>query len=233
MDDVDKYWAIVPAAGAGRRMQSDCPKQYLRLAGKAVLQHTLERLGSCPGISGVGLGISAGDERWAEMGFDPDWLVCVCDGGAERADTVINILKAMSGIIGDNDWVLVHDAARPCITHGEIRSLMQHAADTDGGLLGRPLTDTVKLADKNGQVMRTVPREGLWRAQTPQMFRYAELRSALQSALDSGAAVTDEASAMEQAGRHPVMVEGRPENIKLTLPGDLEMAESFMQEQAE
>ena len=233
MDDEDKYWAIVPAAGAGRRMQSDCPKQYLRLAGKTVLQHTLERLGSCPGIAGVGLGISAGDEHCAAMRFDPEWLVCVCEGGTERADTVMNILKAMSGIIGDDDWVLVHDAARPCITHAEIRALMQHGGDTDGALLGRPLTDTVKLADSDGRVMRTVPREGLWRAQTPQMFRYAGLRSALQAALDSGTAVTDEASAMEQAGRHPVMVEGRPENIKITLPGDLERAASFIQEQGQ
>jgi 2-C-methyl-D-erythritol 4-phosphate cytidylyltransferase len=210
-------------------MQSDCPKQYLQLAGKPILQHTLQRLGSCPGISGVGLGISAGDERWAEMGFQADWLVCVCEGGAERADTVINILDAMADQVSGTDWVLVHDAARPCITHGEIIALMEQATGTDGGLLGCPVTDTVKLTDPDNRVVRTVPRDGLWRAQTPQMFRYADLRSALQAARDNGSNVTDEASAMELAGKHPVMVEGRLQNIKITLPGDLEMAELFLQ----
>ena len=233
MNNKDKFWAIVPAAGTGSRMQSDCPKQYLALNNKPVLVHALERLGTCPGISGVGLGISPDDTRWPALGFDADWLVCVCDGGAERAETVSNLLTAMSGTIADRDWVLVHDAARPCVTHAEIISLMKMAARTDGGLLGRPLTDTIKLADDSGHVRRTVPREGLWRAQTPQMFRYAALRAALRKAGESGTSVTDEASAMEQAGIHPLMVEGRPGNIKITLPGDLELAEIFMQQQEE
>lgn len=212
-------------------MQADCPKQYLELNNKPVLIHTLERLGTCPGITGVGLGISADDARWPALEFEADWLPCVCDGGAERAETVSNILDEMADIIADRDWVLVHDAARPCVTHAEVISLMQQASRTDGGLLGRPLTDTIKFADDAGNVQRTVPREGLWRAQTPQMFRYAELRSALQKANEAGNSVTDEASAMEQAGIHPLMVEGRPENIKITLPGDLELAEIFMQKQ--
>jgi 2-C-methyl-D-erythritol 4-phosphate cytidylyltransferase len=231
MDNEVKFWAIVPAAGTGSRMQTDCPKQYLELMNKPVLIHTLERLGTCPGIAGVGLGISADDARWAALGFEADWLACVCDGGAERAETVSNILQAMASVIADRDWVLVHDAARPCVTHAEIISLMKLAARTDGGLLGRPLTDTIKLADETSQVQRTVPREGLWRAHTPQMFRYKALRSALQKARDTASNVTDEASAMEQAGSHPLMVEGRPENIKITLPGDLELAEIFMQQQ--
>ena len=226
--NVEKYWVVVPAAGAGRRMRADIPKQYLELSGQAVLLHTMKRLASCPGVSGLFLGISAGDPYWQELSFTAPWLKQVCDGGAERADTVSLVLDDMAGAVQQTDWVLVHDAARPCITHTDVLQLMKLASQQDGGLLGRPISDTVKLADKNNRVRDTIPRDGLWRAQTPQMFRYGELRYALQNAKKKGLVITDEASAMEFAGYQPLMVQGRSDNIKITVPGDLQLAETFI-----
>ena len=226
--NAEKYWVVIPAAGAGRRMRADIPKQYLELSGQAVLLHTMKRLASCPGVSGLFLGISAGDPYWQELSFTAPWLKQVCDGGAERADTVSLVLDDMAGAVQQTDWVLVHDAARPCITHTDVLQLMKLASQQEGGLLGRPISDTVKLADKNNRVRDTIPRDGLWRAQTPQMFRYGELRYALQNAKKKGLVITDEASAMEFAGYQPLMVQGRSDNIKITVPGDLQLAETFI-----
>jgi 2-C-methyl-D-erythritol 4-phosphate cytidylyltransferase len=231
----EKYWAVIPAAGVGRRMRSDIPKQYLELCGQAVLLHSLQRLASCPGISGVFLGVSAGDPYWKEIWYDisdkASWLKSVCDGGEERADTVSRILDDMAGTAHHNDWVLVHDAVRPCITHSDIQLLMKQASLQDGGLLGRPISDTVKLTDSNARVKKTIPRDDLWGAQTPQMFRYGQLRQALWDAKSKAVAITDEASAMEFSGFQPLMVKGRSDNIKITLPGDLELAEMFLNNQ--
>jgi len=227
----EKCWAVVPAAGVGQRMGGDIPKQYLELCGQAILRQTMERLASCPGVEGLFLGVSAADSYWQEMSFSAPWLKSVCDGGRERADTVRRILDDMDGTVQQNDWVLVHDAVRPCVSHKDIKQLMKLAALQDGGLLGIPITDTVKLADDENKVKKTVPRQGLWRAQTPQMFRYGELRQSLLSAKNNGLIVTDEASAMEYAGFHPLMVQGSPENIKITVPGDLQLAEVFFQGQ--
>lgn len=212
-------------------MEAQIPKQYLQLCGQAVLLHTLKRLASCPGISGLFLGVSSGDPYWQKLSFDAPWLKRVCDGGTERSDTVSLILDSMEDMVQPQDWVLVHDAARPCVAHSDILQLMAHAREQGGGLLGRPISDTVKLADGDNKVRQTIPRDGLWRAQTPQMFRYAELRKALQDAKDIGYAITDEASAMELAGFKPLMVQGRNDNIKITVPGDLELAEVFIKAQ--
>lgn len=227
----EKFWAVIPAAGVGRRMGTDVPKQYLQLAGETILVHTMKRLASCTGISGLFLGISADDAYWPEIAFEAPWLKSVCDGGLERAETVRRILDSMESMVELHDWVLVHDAVRPCVSHRDIGRLMREAAQGDGGLLGRPILDTVKLTDVHGIVQKTVPREGLWRAQTPQMFRYGELRNALRNADAKDLQVTDEASAMELAGYQPLMVEGSPDNIKITVPGDLELAELFLQHQ--
>ncbi len=228
----ERYWAAVPAAGVGRRMRSDIPKQYLELCGQAVLLHSLQRLASCPGISGVFVGVSAGDPYWKEIWHDisnhASWLKSVCDGGEERADTVSLILDDMAGTAQQTDWVLVHDAVRPCITHSDIQLLMKLASQQDGGLLGRPISDTVKLTDSNARVKKTISRDNLWGAQTPQMFRYGELRQALRNAKKKGVVITDEASAMEVSGFQPLMVKGRSDNIKITVPGDLELAEIFL-----
>jgi 2-C-methyl-D-erythritol 4-phosphate cytidylyltransferase len=216
-------------------MESDVPKQYLNISGKPVLLHSLQRLASCPGISGLFLGVSAGDpywqEIWQDISLEAPWLKSVCDGGDERADTVSRILDDMAGMVQQNDWVLVHDAVRPCISHTDIQQLMKLASEQGGGLLGRPISDTVKLADSNARVKKTIPRDGLWRAQTPQMFRYGELRQALLDARAKGLVLTDEASAMEFAGFQPLMVRGSSDNIKITVPGDLELAEAFIQKQ--
>jgi 2-C-methyl-D-erythritol 4-phosphate cytidylyltransferase len=165
------------------------------------------------------------------MGFEADWLKSVCDGGRERADTVLRILEDMESRVDANDWVLVHDAARPCISERLITTLIEKASSGDGGLLGRRIMDTVKQADEDGVVQNTVPRAGLWRAQTPQMFRYRQLRQSLLDAQNASRVVTDEASAMEQSGYHPLMVEGSEDNIKVTLPGDLELAAIYLQNQ--
>jgi len=231
----ERCWAVVPAAGVGRRMGGNIPKQYLELSGQPVLLQTLRRLASCPGISGLFLGISAADpywqEIWQEISLEAPLLKSVCDGGDERADTVSRILDDMKGMVQENDWVLVHDAVRPCISHTDIQQLMRLASQHDGGLLGRPISDTVKLADSRGRVKKTIARDGLWGAQTPQMFRYGELRMALRDAKKKGLVITDEASAMELAGFQPLMVQGSSDNIKITVPGDLELAEMFIQKQ--
>jgi 2-C-methyl-D-erythritol 4-phosphate cytidylyltransferase len=228
----ERCWVVVPAAGVGRRMGGDIPKQYLELSGQAVLLHTLKRLASCPGISGLFLGVSADDpywqKIWQEISLEAPWLKSVCDGGDERADTVSRILDDMTGMVQENDWVLVHDAVRPCISHTDIQQLMKLASQHDGGLLGRPISDTVKLTDHRDRVKKTIPRDGLWRAQTPQMFRYGQLRKALMDAKKKGLLITDEASAMELAGFQPLMVQGSTDNIKITVPGDLELAEVFI-----
>lgn len=231
----ERFWVVVPAAGVGRRMGSDIPKQYLELSGQAVLLHTLKRLASCPGVSGLFLGISAGDPYWQEIwqgiSKQAPWLISVCDGGDERSDTVRRILDGMAGSVQDNDWVLVHDAVRPCVSHKDIQQLMKLASQHDGGLLGRPISDTVKLADSSDRVKKTISRDGLWSAQTPQMFRYGELRQAMLDAKRKDLVVTDEASAMELAGFQPLMVQGSSDNIKITVPGDLELAEVYIKKQ--
>lgn len=233
----ERCWVVVPAAGVGRRMGSHIPKQYLELSGQTVLLHTLKRLAGCPGISGLFLGVSATDpywqEIWQEISHESSWLKLVCDGGAERADTVSRVLDAMAGRVEQDDWVLVHDAVRPCVSHQDIEKLMHVASEHDGGLLGRPISDTVKMADSQNRVKKTIARDGLWAAQTPQMFRYGELRQALLEAKEKGLVITDEASAMELAGFQPLMVQGSSDNIKITVPGDLELAELFIQKQRE
>jgi 2-C-methyl-D-erythritol 4-phosphate cytidylyltransferase len=231
----ERYWVVVPAAGVGSRMGGDIPKQYMQISDQPVLLHTLRRLASCPGISGVFLAVSADDVYWQEIWQDisqqAPWLKSVCEGGAERADTVSRILADMDGKVEQNDWVLVHDAVRPCVSHGDIEKLMKQASQHDGGLLGRPISDTVKLVDSRNRVTKTISRDGLWAAQTPQMFRYGELCQALLDAKKKGRVITDEASAMELAGFQPLMVQGSSDNFKITVPGDLELAEIIILKQ--
>lgn len=233
MSKTDRAWAIVPAAGIGSRMQADRPKQYLLLDDKPVLQHTLERLASHPQIEGIAVALAEEDEWWPELRLQLDCELLIAEGGEARSDSVLNALSALRQQVEDDVWVLVHDAARPCLRHQDIdrmlHSLLTHQV---GGILGIPLTDTVKRVDSHQTIIDTVDRNGLWRAATPQMFRSGLLHHALQTASDQGLTVTDEASAMELAGWQPMMVEGHPDNIKITLPQDLAMAALFMQQQA-
>ncbi|MGV6827101.1 MAG: 2-C-methyl-D-erythritol 4-phosphate cytidylyltransferase [bacterium] len=224
----ERYWAIVPAAGVGRRMGSEIPKQYIQIRGKSILDHTLGKLLSLSEIERVVVAISDQDEYWAESQYANDPRVLVTSGGEERAFSVLNGLVTLSETADANDWVLVHDAVRPCVEPADISRLMtiagQHAI---GGILGAPVTDTIKQVSAS-TVQTTVDRAALWRAFTPQMFRLGMLRSALRQALSSDLLVTDECSAIEAAGHEPLVVNGQSTNIKITSPEDLKIANMLL-----
>ncbi len=231
MSDDLKFYAVVPAAGTGSRMGAEIPKQYLTLAGQTVLEHSLDALLACERIATVVLVLSADDEYWPEIkGRYRDGRVETVSGGAERCHSVLNGLEHLAVTAAVDDWVLVHDAARPCVRQQDIEMLMtrleHHAV---GGLLGVPVADTMKQVDSDSMILKTVERDGLWRALTPQMFRLGPLRDALQQAIASGSMVTDDAAAMEMAGYRACMVEGQADNIKITRPADLQLAEFYLQ----
>lgn len=227
-------WAVVPAAGIGSRMQSDKPKQYLPLESKPVLQHTLERLACHPHIKGIVVALADNDPWWSELEFNPGCELLLAKGGKERADSVLSALHALAVHSDGDPWVMVHDAARPCLRQQDIdRMLDELLTHQVGGILGVPVNDTVKRADADNQILETVDRTGLWRAATPQMFRLGILKKALEAATKQGLSVTDEASAIELAGWQPMMVEGHQDNIKITVPQDLALAALFMRQQAE
>lgn len=235
MSRPSRIWALVPAAGTGARMGAACPKQYLSLVGRPVIVHTLERLCACDAVQGVLVGVASQDEYWPALDQELrrlDKLIGTFTGGAERAQTVLNGLRALARRAGPADWVLVHDAARPCVTCGDIDKLVAAIAGSpSGALLAVPVADTVKRVDAGYHVIETVPRTGLWRALTPQVFQIDLLTAALTRALAAGATVTDEASAIEHMGGKPCVVPGRADNIKITLPEDLALAELFIKRQ--
>lgn len=229
-----KYWAIVPAAGVGTRMGSDIPKQYLKLHGKTIIEHTLQRLSQIGAIEGIILAIADDDPWWPDLHIQISKPLKLVNGGAERCHTVQNALHALQSECKDADWVLVHDAARPCVRPADIQLLIRALLNHDaGGLLGMPVRDTMKRTDDNAVVSQTVDRKNLWHALTPQMFRYGLLSAALDQALADQFLVTDEASAMEHAGHAPLMVEGHGDNIKVTRPDDLALAGYYLQNQYE
>ena len=228
-------WAIIPAAGSGARMSSAVPKQYLPVRGKPVILHTLERICAHAHVRGVVVGIAMDDAHWPGVKNEITRLAKfqgAYQGGARRAETVLNGLNALADRAKDMDWAMVHDAVRPCVRHADIDLLIRAVTEnTEGGLLAVPISDTVKRTDNAGRVEETVPRDGLWRALTPQMFRVGALRTALREALASGIEVTDEAAAMERVGIRPRVVAGQPDNIKVTVPGDIALAEFFLAQQ--
>ena len=223
-----RCFAIVPAAGSGSRMRSEQPKQYLPLLGKPLIRHTLGVLCDSPVIDRVYVVLSVGDQEWDRHDWSSfgDRLVPLFCGGASRADSVLNGLRAIADDASEGDWVLVHDAARPCLApwhiEGLVRDLMH---DEVGGILAVPVADTLKREDSTHHIAATVPRDGLWQAQTPQMFRYVMLKRALETARQ----VTDEASAIEAMGLRPRLVRGDPTNLKVTFPLDLHLAEWILQ----
>ncbi len=224
--------AVVPAAGVGARMAADTPKQYLALAGRTLLEHSLAVLLGNPAIATIAVALHPADERAASLALLQDPRVRLTSGGAERADSVLAALDCLADHAADSDWVLVHDAARPCLPAADLQRLLTAVCDSGvGGILAEPMVDTVKQADADGRVQATLDRSQLWRAQTPQMFRLGELREALASALAAGTTVTDEASAMELAG-HPVqLVRGSAANLKITVPEDLALAAWYLERQ--
>lgn len=224
------HWCVVPAAGRGRRFGGDVPKQYLRLHDKPLLLHTLERLAAHPRIAGLMLVVAADDASWVQSIVEVLGKPLLrVTGGAERADSVLAGLRALPASVAVDDCVLVHDAARPCVRAADISRLIDLAVPAGGGLLAAPLRDTLKRADAQGRVAATEPREARWRALTPQLFPRAALEAALAAAAASGVAVTDEAMAMERAGHAPLLVEGSEDNIKVTTPADLALAEFILQ----
>jgi 2-C-methyl-D-erythritol 4-phosphate cytidylyltransferase len=225
-----KFWAVVPAAGVGKRMNADRPKQYLPLAGKTVIEHTLSRLLQADVFTAVAVAISEEDPYWSELSVASHEKIIRAKGGKERADSVLSGLQAIRAQAADDDWVLVHDAARPCITSSDIHHLINCLVNDEvGGILALPSADTLKNVQGNN-ILGTLNRSHIWRALTPQMFRYGSLKTALERAVGN-LAITDEASALELQGLQPKIVEGRPDNIKITRPEDLALAQFFMEQQ--
>ncbi|HEX4870621.1 MAG TPA: 2-C-methyl-D-erythritol 4-phosphate cytidylyltransferase [Moraxellaceae bacterium] len=225
-------WGVVPAAGKGLRAGGALPKQYLPLAGATVIQHTLDRLSRLP-LAAIVVAVAPGDERAAALAYREPGRLRFVTGGAERADSVLAGLLAIAESAAEDDWVLVHDVARPCVRIADIENLLrQVAAHPAGGLLGNRVRDTMKRA-RGDEVAETVPRDQLWHALTPQVFRYGVLRAALEAARREGVTVTDEAQAVERRGGHPLLVEGARDNLKITWPEDLQIAEAFLRLQEE
>ena len=221
-------WCVVPAAGRGARVGGDIPKQYLPLAGEPLIRHTLERLAAHPCIAGLMVVLGAGDAHWPGWDRLAGKPVRTTIGGAERCDSVLAGLEALPQEVAPETFVLVHDAARPCVRAVDIERLIVQAMPAGGGLLGAPLRDTLKRADAAGRSQGTEPREERWRAFTPQMFRRGELADALRGAAAAGLKVSDEAMAMERAGFAPLLVEGAEDNIKVTTAADFALAEYLL-----
>jgi len=224
------FHALVPAAGFGARMDNALPKQYLPLAGHPMIFHALSTLCACPLISTVFVVLSPEDTLfhnydWSAFGDKLQTLYC---GGATRADTVLNGVLAAE--LEPDDWVLVHDAARPCLGDAHLLKLINELQDdVVGGILAVPVADTLKRSDADQRIQKTENREQLWQAQTPQMFRIGTLMDALEQA---GPSVTDEASAIEASGLQPLLVPGSAQNFKVTYPEDFALAEAVLQARA-
>ena len=224
-----RFWVVVPAAGSARRMGATVPKQYLALAGRTVIEWSLAPFLAHARTTAVVVVLAEQDQRWPQTSVAGAAKIATTVGGAERMDSVLAGLRALQDRAAPDDWVLVHDAARPCLSAIDLDRLLNEVDDDAvGGLLAVPVVDTLKRADDGGRVSQTVPREKLWRALTPQMFRHAVLRRAIENAQARGVAVTDEAQAVEALGLQPRLVAGDADNIKITLPEDLPRAERIL-----
>lgn len=225
-----RFWLVIPAAGIGRRMQAACPKQYLTVSGKTILELTLQCFLERPDVMGIVLALAEHDTWWSQLDMAGDPRIQTVIGGAERADSVLNALLALNdrGAQAD-DWVLVHDAARPLLKSADLeRLLLELADDPVGGILAVPARDTLKQVSATGAILTTIDRSVIWHALTPQMFRLGLLQRALADALQAQVAITDESSAMEWAGLSPRIVEGCASNIKITRPEDLQLLQNLL-----
>ncbi len=215
-------WAVVPAAGRGTRFGGDVPKQYLQVAGEAVILHTLAALMAHPSVEGAVVAIADGDPDWPGLDQHSGKPVRSCTGGRTRAQSVLAALHALPESVRPDDFVLVHDAARPNLGLHDLEQLLERGRnDPVGAILATPVRDTLKRAGNDGGIDATVPRQHLWRALTPQLFRRLQLTRALEDAERAGVEVTDEAMAMERQGQRPLLVEGSDDNFKITTPSDL------------
>lgn len=226
-----RLFALVPAAGTGERMGAALPKQYLSLRGRTLAEHTMARLLSLARIDAVVVAVAEADPWWPALAPARDPRVRTVTGGASRAESVLNGLACLLPEAREQDWVLVHDMARPCVRLSDIENLLA-AAGPGGAILALPSTDTIKQAEGD-EISTTLDRTCIWRALTPQLFPLGLLHRCLREALASGGRVTDEASAVEAAGHRPRLVTGRSDNIKVTLPEDLPLAEFHLERQEE
>lgn len=215
-------WAVVPAAGYGARFGGDLPKQYLDIAGAPLIQHTLRALTAHASVEGVVVVLAANDAHWPGWREFAGKAIVTCEGGNARSDSVLAGLAALPDGIRADDFVLVHDAARPNISLEDLDQLLERGRnDPVGAILATPVRDTLKQAGNDSGIDGTQPREHLWRALTPQLFRRLQLTRALEAARDAGVAVTDESMAMELQGLRPLLVEGSEDNFKITTAADL------------
>lgn len=230
----DKIWVVVPAAGAGRRFGAQTPKQYQLLGGEPIIERTLKKLLALE-PDGVIVAIHEADQRWQQLSIASHHRIQRVDGGGERADSVRSGVASLSGEADEDDWVLVHDVARPCVRVADITNLISMLSDHSvGGILATPMSDTVKRVEAHSQIIQTTEdRTLLWAAQTPQLFRYGVLQKALSHAAEVGNVVTDEASAVEALGLEHCVVEGSRDNIKITRREDMAIAEAILAFQAD
>jgi 2-C-methyl-D-erythritol 4-phosphate cytidylyltransferase len=233
-----RYYLVIPAAGSGRRFSSVQPKQYAPLGSSTVIEQALATFESDPDCAGIVVALAADDDAWPAIAARRSRLIEVAEGGEQRAHSVRNALRALAAQVRDDDWIMVHDAARPCFTASDLALLKRElAAHPVGGLLAIPLADTLKRAleakSHVTHVDTTLDRDGLWRAATPQVFRFGVLLRALEAALAAGRMPTDEAQAVEWTGQRPRLVAGRADNIKVTTADDLVLAGAILRTRTE
>ena len=233
MSTVPKCWAVIPAAGIGERVGSSIPKQYLEVAGKSILEHAISAFISNTRIAGITIALNSQDDHFDALDIKTSsGKIHSVIGGVTRAHSVLNALGSIEAQLDKDDFVLVHDAARPCLAMSDLDQLINICIQHEvGGIIGSPVSDTIKQVD-NSSIVNTLDRDNIWRAYTPQMFKLGVLRSAIQNALANNVSITDEASAIEHAGYKPCMVEGDSRNIKVTTAEDISLVEMFLQRES-
>jgi len=225
----DRLWVIIPAAGSGQRMLRSTPKQYLIVHGKTIMEYTLQRFLERQDVQKIVVCTSSDDQIWQNLKCASDEKIVRHDGGQSRAQSVLNGLQALNDKAHDNDWVLVHDAARPCLSEESLDRLIKELGNHDvGGILAIPAKDTLKQAQDHCAIDRTLDRATIWQAQTPQMFRYGLLKTSLSKAIEQEVEITDESSALEWAGYSPCLIEGDARNLKVTTPEDLILIDALL-----
>jgi len=231
MPKSNKYWVVIPAAGIGKRMGSDIPKQYVSVRGKTVIEHTIDNFISRKEIQNICISISESDNYWSTLPISKNKKIITTVGGNERYESVYNGLRALQDKANDDDWVLVHDAVRPCLKKSIIDRLITDISSHDvGGILALPCFETMKRVNNSNEVEETINRETIWRAQTPQVFKYQKLLLAIEKVINENIFITDEAMAMELSNHKPIVILGDENNIKITHKTDLKYLELFLEE---
>ena len=231
MPKKNKYWVVIPAAGIGRRMGSNVPKQYVSVNGKTIVEHTIDNFIGRKEIENICIAISESDKHWPALPISKNKKIITTIGGSERYESVYNALCALKDKANDDDWVLVHDAVRPCLKKSIIDRLITDISSNDvGGILALPCFETMKKVNNNRHIEETINREIIWRAQTPQVFKYKKLLLAIEKAINENIHITDEAMAMELLNYKPIVIMGDEKNIKITHQIDLKHLELFLKD---